>query len=66
MKSSYFLNIRYNIINDFLMFGKGTTKDLLNAINLRISENDQNKQIGLQTLQTDLTKVKQVVGKVEE
>lgn len=48
------------------MFGKGSTKDLLNAINLRISENDPNKQIGLKTLQNDLVKVKTEIGEIEE
>ena len=66
MKNSYFLNKRDNIIYDFLINGKGSTKDLLEIINREISEIDPNKQIGLKTLQNDLAKVKQEVGEVEE
>ena len=66
MKNSYFLNKRDNIIYDFLINGKGSTKDLLEIINREISEIDPNKQIGLKTLQNDLAKVKKEVGEVEE
>lgn len=66
MKNSYFLNKRNNIIYDFLINGKGSTKDLLEIINNEISEYNPNKQIGLKTLQNDLAKVKQELGEVEE